>query len=491
MNQDAAGITVLDIWKGYGGVPVLKGVSLTLERGQIHALLGGNGAGKSTLMRLIAGLMRPDRGEVLIAGQSLHPASAKKAHTLGLYLVPQEAHVFASLTVYENIVIGVPGAKAVLTAKLEGFIKEMGVSLDLEEIAGSLEIADRQIVEILRGLIRDVTFLILDEPTSALTPREANALFATMRRLVATGMGIIFISHKLREVREICDFITVLRDGVIVHSGPISKISDDSIVTAMTGATTVSANRGISRAAQEVVLTVDDLAGEAFQGISLSLRRGEILGIAGVVGAGRTELAETIVGIRPIARGSYSLAGKTITNPSPRTCADLGLIYLPEDRQANGLFLEAPISWNVSAAIMHRLPAILTGTAEAARADAFIDDLGIKCNTAGQHVLRLSGGNQQKVLMARCLAAEPQVLILDEPTRGVDVAARADIYSIIFELAEAGTAIIVISSDFDEIEEVCDRVMVMAHGHVSGALEKADLNVKSIARLAFSAEVSL
>ncbi|KKB76817.1 hypothetical protein VW29_19430 [Devosia limi DSM 17137] len=491
MTEEAAGVSVRDVWKGYAGVPVLKGVSLSLERGQIHALLGGNGAGKSTLMRVIAGLAHADRGAVFIRGQELRPASAKKAHMLGLYLVPQEAHVFASLTVYENIVIGVPGSKAALSAKLEGFMREMGVCLDLEEIAGSLEIADRQIVEILRGLIRDASYLILDEPTSALTPRETGALFATMRRLVAGGMGIIFISHKLREVREICDVITVLRDGVIVHSGMLSEISDDGIVAAMIDAVADKARHEVSHAADEVVLELDRLGGEGFHGVSLALRRGEILGIAGVVGAGRTELAETIVGLRPIASGTCRLDGRQIAQPSPKTCADLGLVYLPEDRQSNGLFLEAPISWNVSAAIMHRLPTFFAGAAETKRAETFIRELGIKCRGAEQQVLRLSGGNQQKVLMARCLAAKPQVLILDEPTRGVDVAARADIYNIIFALAAAGTAIIVISSDFDEIEELCDRVAVMAHGHLSGVLEGADVSVKAIAQLAFSAEVSL
>jgi AI-2 transport system ATP-binding protein len=490
VSRGASGVSVLDVWKGYAGVPVLKGVSLSLEHGQIHALLGGNGAGKSTLMRVIAGLTRADRGSVFIGGQELRPSSAKKAHMLGLYLVPQEAHVFASLTVYENIVIGVPGSKAALSARLEGFIREMGVSLDLDEIAGSLEIADRQIVEILRGLIRDASFLILDEPTSALTPHEANALFATMRRLVSSGMGIVFISHKLREVREICDVITILRDGVIVHSGQLSDITDDSIVAAMTDAISQRSRHRVSVADDQIMLRVEGLTGEGFQNATLSLMRGEILGIAGVVGAGRTELAETIVGIRQATGGACHLRGQKIESPSPKICADMGLIYMPEDRQSNGLFLEAPIAWNVSAAIMHRLPAIRTGAADTVRAEGFIRDLGIKCRHAAQHVLRLSGGNQQKVLMARCLAAQPEVLILDEPTRGVDVAARADIYNIIFSLAEAGKAIIVISSDFDEIVEVCDRVIVMAHGHLSGSLEGAEVTVRSIAQLAFSAEVA-
>ena len=490
MDKSSRQVIVRDVWKAYGGVPVLKGVNLTFQGGRIHALLGGNGAGKSTLMRLIAGLARCDRGDISIGGKSLSPPSVSLSHGLGLYLVPQEAHLFSNLTVLENVLIGLTGPRAALVAKVGLHLKQLGVKLDLTQEAGTLEIADRQIVEILRGLVRDASFLILDEPTSALTPREAGALFRCMRALAADGVGLIFISHKIREVREICDEISVLRDGSLVLQSSLKEVTDASIVTAMTNTTDgeyVPVRRVEFVANREAILSVERLSGEGFDDISFEVSAGEIVGLAGVVGAGRTELAETIVGIRTASSGRCLLRGAPLSHASPRRCSDRGLAYLPEDRQQNGLFLDAPIAWNMSSSVMHRLPFMLRGKGERRATTNFITQLGIKCQGPGQTARRLSGGNQQKVLIAKCLATKPEILIVDEPTRGVDVLARKDIYELLRRLADDGTAVLIISSDFDEIEQMADRVLIMTHGMMSGSLIGNGVTVNGIAKLAFAA----
>ncbi|WP_116652284.1 autoinducer 2 ABC transporter ATP-binding protein LsrA [Pelagibacterium sediminicola] len=482
-------IQVRDVWKRYGPVSVLKGVSICLRAGQIHALLGGNGAGKSTLMKVIAGLVSPNDGTVVIGGERLERPSAAKAQRLGLYLVPQEAHIFGNQTVLENICMGLAKSPSQLRSRVIELIKQLSVSLDLDAQAATLEIADRQIVEILRGLVRQARVLILDEPTSALTPHEVEALFARMRALAAKGVGIFFISHKLREIREICHDISVLRDGAIVLSGALGDYGDDQIVTAMTRAGTgasPAASTAVNAAKGEARLVIDNLSGEGFRSVSLSLSGGEIAGLAGVVGAGRTELAETVFGLRRAHGGSISLDGKVLDKRAPARCVDAGLVYLPEDRQQYGLFLDAPLYWNASSYLMHKLPFMLSPKREREAFSRFRDAMDIKCESAEQPARRLSGGNQQKVLLAKCLAAKPKVLILDEPTRGVDVAARNDIYALVRTLAAEGVAILLISSDFDEIVHLSDRILVMAFGELEGTLP-AGSSVDAIGKLAFGA----
>lgn len=485
---------VEDVWKSYGAVPVLKSVTLALHRGEVHALLGGNGAGKSTLMKILAGLVSPNAGRVEIGGQTLGQASPALAHQLGLYLVPQEAHILANQSVLENICLGLKASPRALRPRVAKLVAELSVSLDLDAQAATLEIADRQIVEILRGLIREARVLILDEPTSALTPFEVGALFERIRMLRAQGVGIFFISHKLREIREICDTISVLRDGEIVLSGPLGNYDDNSIVDAMsrvagTSRAAAATDRPARAVGGEVRLSLSGLSGEGFHDISFDLHAGEILGLAGVVGAGRTELAETIFGLRVCQGGGIRIDGRDFHDPSPRRAIEAGLVYLPEDRQKNGLFLEAPLFWNASSYVMHRLPFFVRGRAERARFNRFREDLGIKCTGPDQEVRRLSGGNQQKVLLSKCLSATPRILVLDEPTRGVDVAARNDIYGLIRTLAAKGVGVLLISSDFDEIERMAERALVMAFGGMAGEI-KRDVTVDGLARLAFGVEIA-
>lgn len=496
VKEQAAGRVALleDIWKSYGAVPVLKGVSLALHTGEVHALLGGNGAGKSSLMKIMSGVIPANSGRIEINGHALTHAAPALAQELGLYLVPQEAHILPNQTVLENICLGLKPSPRSLRPRVEALVAELAVAVDLDAQAASLEIAERQIVEILRGLVRDARVLILDEPTSALTPFETSALFERVRKLQGQGVGIFFISHKLREIREICSAISVLRDGVIVLSGPLGDYTDNEIVEAMSrvqldaSGASAKAGRKVAQIGQPR-LAVRGLSGEGFRDIDLDVRAGEILGLAGVVGAGRTEFAETLFGLRRASAGSVHIEGKELKNRSPRSCIDHGLVYLPEDRQQNGLFLEAPLSWNVSSYLIHRLPFFLRTGTERRIFDRFRESMGIKCTGAGQQARGLSGGNQQKVLMAKCLSAGPKVLILDEPTRGVDVAARNDIYALIRTLADEGVAIVLISSDFDEIEQLADRVQVMAFGRSGGALSDG-ISVDAIARLAFGASES-
>lgn len=482
-------VEVRNVWKRYGAADVLKGVSISLAAGQIHALLGGNGAGKSTLMKVIAGLVTPNQGVVAVNGAVLDRPSAARAQKAGIYLVPQEAHIFANQTVLQNICMGMERSAAQLRAQVEAFLAQLQVTLDLDSQAATLEIADRQIVEILRGLIRKSRVLILDEPTSALTPHEVAALFKRMRDLARENVGIFFISHKLREIRDICDDISVLRDGAIVLSGPLAAHSDDEIVAAMTrGAQNLAASAtGVSRIGSgRVRLELNELSGEGFDRVSLSIAEGEIVGLAGVVGAGRTELAETIFGLRPRRSGSVVLDGEALAQTNPRRSIDHGLVYLPEDRQQFGLYLDAPLFWNASSYTMHKLPFFLRPRQERQSFAAFRQAMAIKCEGPSQPVGRLSGGNQQKVLFAKCLSAQPKVLILDEPTRGVDVAARNDIYAIIQNLARQGVAVLLISSDFDEVVQLSDRIHVMAFGALAGELPKG-ASVEAIGQLAFGA----
>ncbi|MBW9115533.1 autoinducer 2 ABC transporter ATP-binding protein LsrA [Rhizobium cauense] len=479
-----------DIWKSYGAVPVLKGVSLALQAGEVHALLGGNGAGKSSLMKIMSGVIGANSGSIEINGRQLSRASPALAQQLGLYLVPQEAHILPNQSVLENICLGLAASPRSLRPRVEQLVRELSVSLDLNAQAAALEIADRQIVEILRGLVRDARVLILDEPTSALTPFETSALFERVRKLQAQGVGIFFISHKLREIREICGTISVLRDGVIVLSGPLDAYSDAEIVEAMSRIQ-ITDNGSIRTRHKrceigEARLSVHGLSGEGFRDISLVVRAGEIVGLAGVVGAGRTEFAETLFGLRRQTSGRVLLEGKEFAKRTPRGCVDRGLVYLPEDRQQHGLFLEAPLFWNVSSYLLHRLPFFLRPGVERKIFEEFRSSMSIKCTGPGQEARGLSGGNQQKVLLAKCLSARPKVLILDEPTRGVDVAARNDIYALVRRLAADGVAIVLISSDFDEIIELADRVQVMAFGRSGGELNE-HISVDAIARLAFGA----
>ena len=468
-----------DICKQFSGVPVLKGIDFTLLAGQVHALMGGNGAGKSTLMKIIAGVETPDRGELSVAGESFARLTPSQAHRLGIYLVPQEPLLFPNLTVRENILFRLPRERD-REKRLAEKLQQLQCQLNLDAAASTLEVADQQMVEILRGLMRNARILILDEPTASLTPGETERLFRQIRALQDLGVGIVFISHKLPEIRMLSSHVSVMRDGAVVLSGETAHFDDNALIAAMTP---VSREKSLS---DFPVLRVEDLTGEGFIDLSLEIYAGEIVGLAGLVGSGRTEFAETLYGLRPVRGGRVWLENQEITADPVSSRLEKGLVYLPEDRQVSGLFLDAPVRWNT---VTLNEPSLWQQRKrESAVVERYHRALGIKLNHADQTVRTLSGGNQQKVLLARCLEANPLLLIVDEPTRGVDVSARADIYQLLKSVAAQNVAVLMISSDLDEFPGLADRVLVMHQGVLSGELPRQAVSLDRMMALAFGGQ---
>ncbi|MDV7143992.1 sugar ABC transporter ATP-binding protein [Tropicimonas sp. TH_r6] len=464
-------VALRGLWKVFESVTVLRGIDFEIHSGEVLALLGGNGSGKSTIVKIISGAHRPTAGTIEIDGTPKTFSRPSDAHAQGIYMVPQEPHIFPNLSVLENLVTGLSGDAAENAQLARKTSVEIGLNVDFNAPAGRLSIANQQLVEIVRGLLRKARVLILDEPTSSLTRREVASLAEQMRKLSAQGIGILFISHRLHEVLEFSDTISVLRDGHFVLSQPADTLSADMLVEAMLPADyTTASTQGHdtpSPLGETCVLEVSDLCGQVFQDVSFKVQAGEVVGISGVVGSGRTELAEAIYGIDRNVTGSVIIAGTPTTDRTPRISQEMGLSYVPEDRHAHGIFLALPSAHTISSGVLSLSDAhYMNQREEVSLAARFVDRLRIKVASPLQLARTLSGGNQQKVVLAKALASEPRVIILDEPTRGIDARARQDVYRIILELVADGVGIVVISSEVGEIAEISDRILIMKRGRL-------------------------
>ena len=475
--------------KAFGATAALAGVDLRVAPGEVLAVVGENGAGKSTLMKVLAGVVRPDAGEMLLDGRPYAPRSPRDARAAGVAMIHQELALAPHLTVADNILLGVEPTRAGFlrrtssrAAAREALAQLGRDDIPPEAVVAGLSIADRQVVEIARAVAVGCRVLVLDEPTSSLTAADVQHLEALVKRLRGLGHAIVFISHVLEEVRAFADRVTVLRDGASVGGGALATLADATIVEWMVGRPVTELYPRSQRRPGEVVLEVSGVAGRRLpESASLALRRGEVLGIAGLVGAGRTELLRAVFGLDPVRRGTVRVAATSGT-ATPRRRWAQGVGMVSEDRKREGLAVELSIADNLTLSRLAGLgPAglVLSGR-QAAAARRWIEPLQIKCRDVAQPIAALSGGNQQKVAVARLLHHDVDVLLLDEPTRGIDVGAKARIYALIDELAARGRAILLVSSHVPELLGVCDRVAVMCRGRLGPARPIGEIDEQSL-----------
>jgi ribose transport system ATP-binding protein len=490
-----------DVAKSYGGVQALKGVSLSLEAGRVHGLVGANGAGKSTLIRVLAGLTHPDAGEIRVDGTAVAIASPQDATALGLGFIHQELAFVPGMTVLENIMLGVPKKQrlgmvdwAAIERDVAPIARRVGITASLHADAKTLSIAENWLISICRALVRKARLIVMDEPTASLSASESETLFGIIEDLTASGVAILYVSHRLDEILRLCHRVTVFRDGRSVAEIDKAALSRAALVEAIVGGETrpADAARG-EPVGGDVVLLVSGLARQPrVQGVSFELRRGEVLGIGGLVGAGRTELARLIYGADRAEAGTMVLDGAPFAPRSPGHAVAAGLGLVPEERRAEGLVLTKSVAFNLQIANLRqiiRAPALplISHRRREASSLAIVRDLAIKTRSIETPVGRLSGGNQQKVVIGRWLLRGPKVLILDEPTRGVDIGSRGEIHRLLRDLAARGMSILVISSEPDELPDLCDRVLVMAEGRIVRELTGRAITRNSIVEASYAA----
>jgi rhamnose transport system ATP-binding protein len=479
-----------NIVKRFSGVEVLHQVPFQLRPGEIHALLGENGAGKSTLIKVMTGFHQPDEGEIFLKGEQVHFSDTRASRQAGIAAIYQELSLFPDLDVAENIFVGRQPRKAGGRIDWRKLYKEsgqlldsLGVKLDLKQKARNLSIAQQQMVEIARAISIDAQILIMDEPTSSLTLNEVDDLFRLVRRLKESGTAIVFISHRLEELFQLADRVTVLRDGSYVGTRTMKEVTRDDLVRMMVGRTISDLFPEQEAEPGEVILKVEHLTRQGtFWDVNFELRKGEILGLAGLVGAGRTNVARAIFGVEPPTEGAIYLDGQKVTIASSQQAISLGFAYVPEDRQQHGLIPEMPITSNISLPMLWEY-ARRGWLRNQAERDASYDaacQMEVKANTIWQRVRELSGGNQQKVVLAKWLSTNPRILILDEPTRGIDVGTKATVHELMRKLAAEGIAILMISSELPEILGMSDRILVMYEGHVTARFSREEATQEKI-----------
>ncbi|MFT5874143.1 MAG: AI-2 transport system ATP-binding protein [Clostridium sp.] len=484
-------LSVHDIYKSFAKNQVLKGINLDVCKGEVLALIGGNGAGKSTLMKIIMCIYRQDTGDIYLGANKVTSSKPQDAMDLGMYLVPQEPMLFPNMTVEENIVIGFNENIGELHKRLADLIIQLGWEMDLSRKALTLSIAEQQLVEVLRGLLRNAKLLILDEPTSALTFNEVESLFKIIKDLKKKNIGIIYITHRLEEVFEIATHVAIMRDGTITLNGIVKDFTLEMLVKGLLPPNVEEKKQVLKGKVPDYknikpIFTLKDYSGYGFKDVSFDVYPGEILGLAGVVGAGRTELAVTVFGKDLVLGGKVYLDGQDITGMSTAKVIEKGINYVPEDRRQDGIFKIGDIALNISCGCLKNLSKFFMNCKEEEKiTNQYINDLYIKVTGQDQLIGSLSGGNQQKVVIARVLATHPKLIILDEPTRGIDASARGDVYTIINKLKEKGFSVLLISSDMEEIIQLSDRVITMFQGCINHTFQKADINQNNLMSAAF------
>ncbi len=487
-----------NISKSFPGVKALNEINFDLKAGEIHALVGENGAGKSTMVSTMMGLQQPDSGEIFMDGKKVSIDSPLTALSLGIGIVPQELNLAPNLSVAENIFLGMeqrkPGFPKIdwkaTEQKAREFLEKIGVQLDVKAEVGTLRSAYQQFVQIARALAFGANILILDEPTAALTFQEAQKLFAILFQLKEEGKSIIFISHHMEEIEQISSRVSVMRDGNLITTMDMKNTNKDEIINLMVGREfkTQKKNRK-KQLNKKSVLKVNNLGRDGeFQNISFTLHEGEILGIAGLVGSGRTELVRAIFGETVASRGEIYWNESRVKIKSPKKAIDLGMGYVPEERKKSGIFPITSIRENISMPLLPTMTKLtrINRKNEEALALKYIKELKVKTSSPEKHIRLLSGGNQQKVILARWLAKDIKVLILDEPTRGIDINAKAEIHDLIHRLADQGLAVIMISSELEEVINLSDRIMVMHQGKSKGFFEAENTTQEELLKVALN-----
>jgi len=490
MTDTAAALELRDVTKSFGSVVALRSGSLRAEAGSIHGLVGENGAGKSTLVKVVAGVHRRDGGEFLLDGDPTDFASTAESKAAGIAVIYQEPTLFPDLSVTENIFMGRQPVgrgrridRAAMYDEAERLFSGLGVSIDPRRPALGLSIADQQIIEIAKAISLDARVLIMDEPTAALSGVEVERLFTVARRLRDEGRALVFISHRFDEVFALCDTVTVMRDGSYIDTLSIADTDVDTLVALMVGREVGDLFPKTPATIGEPVLQVEGLSSAGvFHDVSFEVRAGEIVGLAGLVGAGRSEVARAVFGVDAYDAGRVVLGGKAVPPRSPNVAIRAGMAFIPEDRRQQGLVTEASVAHNVAAVIRGKLAraGILTRAAENRAAAPWAGRLEVKTSALDMDARTMSGGNQQKVVIAKWLATEPKLLIIDEPTRGIDVGTKAEVHRLLSELAGQGLAILMISSELPEVLGMADRVLVVCEGRITADIARDEATPENV-----------
>jgi ABC-type sugar transport system ATPase subunit len=486
-------LRMLQISKQFPGVRALSGVDLTVRFGEIHAVVGENGAGKSTLMKILSGSCAPTSGTIEINGTAVRMHSQADAQRLGIRMVHQELNLVPDLTVAENVFLGrMPRKLGIVDRKkmvrdAGRVLRELGANIDPNRLLGDLTISQQQLIEIAKAYSANPRIIVLDEPTSSLSQHEAQTLFGVLRRMRGAGIAIVYISHRLREVIDIADGVTVLRDGTLIKSCSVAGITSSEMIRLMVGREVTDMFPKAKATIGDPVLELENLSdGENFWGVNLSVRAGEIVGLTGLVGAGRTEVARAIFGLSQCVAGTIRVNGRLVNPRSPAEAVSAGVGYVPEDRKSDGIVAQTSVRENISLPIIRTLTRMgwVKHADEKTLVRGCVEQFGIMPADPERRIGTLSGGNQQKAVLAKWLATKSAILILDEPTRGVDVGAKSEIHSIVGKLVANGMAVLMISSEMAEVLAVCDRVVVMHEGRAQPPLTRDQLSEEKIMFLA-------